>query len=277
MRIVKITSGLGNQLFQYAFARVVSIETNEKVMLDISNYKFYSDRLFSLNLFNLFEFKYINSYFYFILFIFIYKLNKFWPYLFKNIYFEKYPCNYNSKLPSNKFYFQGYFQSEKYFNKYRPLLLNEITLKKPLNSKYISILNNNNNTVSIHVRRGDYLNELNKSIFITFSSDYYFDAIKLIVKKVKNPFFLIFSDDIVWCKKNLNIDYPHLFINSSSPEQDLILMSKCKHNIISNSSFSWWGAWLNKSRNKIVIAPKKWMNKNLIYYKDICPNYWVRI
>lgn len=154
------------------------------------------------------------------------------------------------------------------------------------------------NSISIHVRRGDYLDH---PLFGGIcEKEYYQSAIKAILNKVKNPIFFIFSNDIKWCKENLNMDYPSYYIDWNKGEKsfrDMQLMSLCKHNIIPNSSFSWWGAWLNKNNNKIVIAPKNWTNesyktfwkrgldflrkiafrKKYEEYKKIVPDEWIKI
>lgn len=117
------------------------------------------------------------------------------------------------------------------------------------------------NSVSIHVRRGDYLlhNDIYGSVC---TEDYYANALNLINEKVANPHFYVFSDDVTWCRKFFtkleNVTYVDL--NSKSSHFDMYLMSKCKHNIIANSSFSWWGAWLNNNPNKMVILPQQWTN-----------------
>lgn len=154
------------------------------------------------------------------------------------------------------------------------------------------------NSISIHVRRGDYLGH---PLFGEIcGKEYYQTAIKIILTKVKNPIFYIFSNDIEWCKKNLNIDYPSYYIDWNKGEEsfrDMQLMSLCKHNIIPNSSFSWWSAWLNTNQGKIIIAPKKWINeeyrtkgkiildfirkvtfrKKYEQYKYLIPDSWMKI
>lgn len=141
------------------------------------------------------------------------------------------------------------------------------------------------NSVSIHVRRGDYYN--NESAFkihgnIT-TKKYYENALEFIKEKVKNPVFFVFSDEFEWVKKNLyffsNYGEVHIIDWNKGFDSyiDLQLMSNCKHNIIANSSFSWWAAWLNKNKNKIVISPKKWVNNINENKIDIIPNNWIKI
>lgn len=171
----------------------------------------------------------------------------------------------------------GYFQSEKYFNHHRKYILDTLTLpeklKETLDNKYTNIVNKDN-TVSIHVRRGDYLN-LQEFHYVQ-TLDYYVNAIK---RFDDNSMFVIFSDDINWCK---NIS---LFNNLKNKQfvqdvdyNELYIMSKCKHNIIANSSFSWWGAYMNNNPNKIIISPQKWFGpKGPKDLNDLRPSSWIII
>lgn len=191
--------------------------------------------------------------------------------------------NYNDiKVPNdNKVYsLSGYFQSEKYFKNYREDIINYFSLNPDLEniilSKYGNILNN---SCSIHIRRGDYLGQQN--FHPIQSIDYYNNAIKELYGQdfevIKNINFLIFSDDINWCKNNIKLPNIH-FIENNIDVIDLYLMSKCENNIIANSSFSWWGAWLNNNKNKKVVAPKKWFGSALNHNtSDLIPDEWIKI
>lgn len=160
-------------------------------------------------------------------------------------------------------YVEGYFQCEKYFKEIRNVLLKQFTLKNDLSNYSKSILKlikTSKNTCSIHVRRGDFINETNRNIHGICKKEYYERAIEEIQKiNIKTKYF-VFSDDINWCKENLKfkdiifVSNPHVSI----PHEDILLMSLCHHNIISNSTFGWWGAWLNQNENSKVIAPKRW-------------------
>jgi hypothetical protein len=136
------------------------------------------------------------------------------------------------------------------------------------------------NAVSLHVRRGDYVkNPKTTATHGLCSLDYYHTAIRYIYETVEQPYFFIFSDDMAWVKEHLKIDAPCQYVDHNQGKEsfnDMHLMSLCKHHIIANSSFSWWGAWLNSSPEKIVIAPNKWFaNQNNI--KDLLPNDWVTL
>jgi hypothetical protein len=160
----------------------------------------------------------------------------------------------------------GYFQSEKYFVDVREDILNLFEIdedtKSYLSNKYSNLLSGN--TCSIHIRRGDYLNLPN--FHPTQDISYYMDGCNIIGNEAN---YLIFSDDIEWCYKNFNFIKNRTFISGNTDYQDLYLMSMCNNNIIANSTFSWWGAWLNKNKNKIVVSPKKWFgSENNQYNTD---------
>lgn len=177
----------------------------------------------------------------------------------------KEPCFHYSSIPySPNMDLLGFFQSEKYFLNHKELIMDLLTPN--LEAKEEEGL------CGIHVRRGDYLNN---PAYINLNMDYYFKAINV----VKSKKYLIFSDDIEWCKKNFKGD-KFLFSNETNPVNDLTDMAKrCENMIISNSSFSWWGAYLNKNPNKIIVAPQKWFGPKLSDHntKDLLPNSWVQI
>ncbi len=138
------------------------------------------------------------------------------------------------------------------------------------------------NSVSLHIRRTDFKNTKSNTTHGICSLEYYGEAVKFISNKLVDPHFFVFSDDINWAKENLNLPYKLTFISGNSGDKsyiDMQLMSVCKHNIIANSSFSWWGAWLNSNMNKIVIAPRMWFfNKELnIQTNDLIPDEWIRM
>ena len=168
-----------------------------------------------------------------------------------------------SEFSKNSF-LEGYWGNENYFNEIREILLTELKIKQEHQSDLFHFYKNEIsqfNSVSIHIRRGDYLEVRNKSIFENLDLQYYKDAIALIVSKIPNPKFYIFSDDIIWTKSHLPIEADHVYVNEANTLKDfeeLILMSFCKHNIIANSTFSWWAAWLNTNVNKLVLQPKIW-------------------
>ena len=181
------------------------------------------------------------------------------------------PIEYSPNLKIN-----GYYQSEKYFLHNRDRILKLFSFGEETNKlvedKYNNILNTK--TCAIHVRRGNYLTLPNHHPVCVF--DYYVRAIELMPKDCE---FVVFSDDLEWCKNNFtNIDRVFHYIEDNVDYVDLLLMSKCNNNIIANSSFSWWGAWLNSNPNKLVIGPTEWFGTSIKHNTDnLIPKTWVKI
>jgi len=292
MKIIDINGGLGNQMFQYAFGRSISLHAKQELKLDISNFETYELRTYLLNCFSitgsiatkkeLDKYKIQSKYLKYLKYLI---KNS---HLFKNIkigkmYFEKQGFSYDPNVfLSHSAYYVGYWQSYKYFENIRDILLKEFSINTMTDTTNLAMLSNIENTssISLHIRRGDYVtNKHTNSIHGTCSLTYYVNAINIMSQNLDNPTFFIFSDDIQWVKDNLKIEYPTYYVdfNDDSPEKDIILMSKCQHNIIANSSFSWWGAWLNNYSNKIIIAPKNWVNNNNINTIDLIPKDWKRL
>jgi hypothetical protein len=177
-------------------------------------------------------------------------------------------------------YLAGWWQNEVYFSTIRKKLLKEFVPKKFSKTckKYLELINGSPEAVSVHVRRGDYVTNVhaNKNHGLT-PMKYYQTAIKIFEDKLTNPIFFVFSDDIQWCKKNIKAARIN-FVEDTVGYEDMRLMSRCKHNIVANSSFSWWGAWLNDNPDKIVVAPKVWFqNKDSNQATSIVPNSWIRL
>jgi hypothetical protein len=135
-------------------------------------------------------------------------------------------------------------------------------------------------SVSLHIRRGDFVsNRKTNEIHGVLPLEYYYEAIRLITNQVRNPEFFIFSDDIPWVRENLLVPKKVNFVEhptSNRDYEDLILMSNCKHHIIANSSFSWWGAWLSQNPVKRVIAPREWY-RIVIDTRDLLPEEWIKL
>lgn len=179
-------------------------------------------------------------------------------------------------------YFSGFFQSEKYFADIREELIEDFSLNCKLNKKNQEILDKikSTNSVALHFRRGDYLKKRNDDFLGHCTTEYYQNAVKTVAEKSDKPLTLfVFSDDIKWVKENVKFDYETVYVDVNNANQghfDLELMKNCKHNIIANSSFSWWGAWLNQNPQKIVVAPKKW-TRVLESNFDIVPEIWITV
>ncbi|WP_027636634.1 alpha-1,2-fucosyltransferase [Clostridium butyricum] len=174
-------------------------------------------------------------------------------------------------------YLTGYFQSTKYFNDIKSIIKNEFTPKQPLKEVNRNLYNRINSTESVcmTIRRGDFMNNVNKKKLYICNEEYFYKGIRLIKSIIPNAVLFIFSDDIEWCKANLNFD-DNTFYESGIDDvwEKLRLMSACKHFIISNSTFSWWSQYLSKNPNKIVIAPSKWYNFGDNSQNDIYEEGW---
>lgn len=170
---------------------------------------------------------------------------------------------------------EGYFQTEKYFKHIELNVRNEFTFKDEIINDCLSIKKNYTNIVSIHFRRGDYLGDVDR--FPPLELEYYQTAINLFDDKEYT--FFIFSDDIEWCKGVFGNDEKIVYIEGYNQFVDMCLMSMCNHNIIANSTFSWWGAWLNSNPNKKVVGPSKWFGPGLSHLntKDVIPENWIKI
>ncbi len=177
----------------------------------------------------------------------------------------------------------GYWQSEKYFRDIRETILEDFTFTPPLNSRNQKILEKikKTNSVSVHVRRGDYVMDPKTHEFHgVCGPDYYQKAVKVVSKKVENPTFYFFSDDIRWVEKNLKTKVENTYVDWNTGEKsfvDMQLMSSCKHHILANSSFSWWGAWLNRNKDKMVVAPKQWFQDPSMDTRDLIPEGWLTV
>lgn len=283
MQIVKVLGGLGNQMFQYAFYK--SLNNEEQNFLDILNFESYKlhngfelEKVFKLkgisyaNLKDIEKLSDCKS-------NFLSRVRKKITGRKKTHIIEQY-LHFNEKyLKMKNVYFEGYWQSEKYFINIKEKIIKEFNFPEITEQKNISILEKieQRNSISIHIRRGDYLNNTLYSNIC--NTRYYKKAINYIESKIDNPIFFIFSNDINWCKENFYFEEAY-FVDwniGKSSFRDMQLMSLCKHNIIANSSFSWWGAWLNDNKEKIVVAPTKWLNDERVNIDDIIPEGWIKL
>ncbi|MEI7620361.1 MAG: alpha-1,2-fucosyltransferase [Candidatus Falkowbacteria bacterium] len=290
MIITKLTGGLGNQMFQYAVGRAVAERNKTNLKIDLSGYEHQigiTPRQYELFLFNiqedfstLEENKKIKGL----------ELNGFLKRLLNKLHVRLGSSNYIIEKHHNfdptilkledGVYLEGYWQTEKYFSDIADIIRLEFTLKDKYNNLNPEILNkiDSYNSVSMHIRRGDYVSNQETSEYHGICSlEYYRKAISLIAEKSPNPVVFIFSDDLKWCEENLKIDWPIVFVEGNKGYEDLIMMSRCKHNIIANSSFSWWGAWLNNNPSKMVIAPAEWFADKSINTTDVVPESWTKI
>lgn len=276
--IVFIHSGLGNQMFQYAFyLSRKAINPNSKCDMGLL-LKRKVHNGFELN--RIFDLKIGSNPFHILLIRTSYYSN-FIKQLLKKININIISDTNHTVKSKNINYFLGYWQSENYFSHMREEIRRVFLFPKnnlSEKTKELEKIINCNNSVSIHIRRGDYTTNENIKLYGNICTlEYYKNAISIINKKVNSPRYFVFSNDIEWCKNNLNIPSPiyvdHNIGNNSW--QDMFLMSQCKHNIIANSTFSWWGAWLNSNPEKIIICPTKLDNVNSS--PDIFPDSWIKI
>lgn len=284
MIIVKILGGLGNQFFQYAAATALAQKNNTDVRLDISSFGADALRNFELGFTNakfsiatdaeIKLYKATNS--------FERIKERLTPYSIKKFYKQPY-FHYDPKFLSlpNNIYIQGYFQSEKYFSSISEQIKKELSFSFSVPDHLSGLIKEMSgcNSVSIHIRKGDYQNPEMRRVHGILSPAYYQQAIRLMKQKLKNVHFFLFSDE-----KNISGDEYGLTdakivsgTFSKSHLEDFLLMSLCKNNIIANSSFSWWAAWLNSNPNKIIAAPEKWFNMGPKDSYDIIPPRWIRL
>jgi hypothetical protein len=261
MIVSKIQGGLANQIFQWAYGYSLSQDHGLDLYLDDSFFrggcKGCTPRTFDLKKFNKIKIKTFEG-------------EATSTFFSKKVY----------KITDNNFYssldltsldgnllLDGFWQSEKYFKKYEDEIVDLLDLQ--IDSKFNDL--NFSGSCSVHIRRTDYLNSPNYHLNLT--SDYYNKALEKINPKGN---IFVFSDDIQWCKNSLK--YPNMiFMEGNTNLEDLKLMSHCEDNIIANSSFSWWAAWLNKNKNKKVIAPSRWFGPEGPSYRDILPNEWIQM
>lgn len=282
MIIVQLTGGLGNQLFQYAAGKTLALHHNTAVKVDVSHYQQNKDRKLDLNqltipvtIANQEEIsEFINTG------LISKALARLQPAHARKVYREP-SFRYDPSFldARSHVYLKGYWQSEKYFDRYRSEIFNEFKVRQELVNKVSDFAAKLQSeiSVSVHIRRGDFLNTIALDHHGILDGDYYKRAIKLFPANAK---FYFFSDDIDWVKSQQLTDKPYEFVSgvlTSSAIEDFYLMSQCHHNIIANSSFSWWAAWLNDNPNKTVIAPGKWFNKAGHDTSDLIPPGWQRI
>ncbi len=271
MIIIKIKGGLGNQLFQYAFGRALAMKTGKKLKFDLSFYRQQNLRSFALNRFGTVFDGILNFKEKFEL-----KLRSYWPALSREIYYfkeNKGLLNLQVLANSKICIIDGYWQSEKYFAEISDVIKKEIRIRDLSACFMQNILSTN--SVSLHVRRGDYVSIPVNQHYNVCDLDYYQRAMQIIKSQAIDPVIFIFSDDIDWVKDNLKLDVPHFFVNGNDECVDFYMMSCCKHNIMANSTFSWWAAWLNSNPKKIVIAPKMWLKDEI--REELFTDYQIRI
>ena len=295
MIITRMDGGLGNQMFQYALARILAKKNNAVVLLDKSFFDQTEKRLghtprkFELAVFNnSYAFASTSDLLFFKQLSVFNKIKRDLGLNYPKMYKEASFCYDEKALKLQKpVYVRGFFQSYKYFigyeNLIRELFAFPLESLDVLNEKIMSTVKSTN-AIAIHVRRGDYVNDATTQQYHgNCSLEYYLKAISLLTAREKDFSLFFFSDDSEWVKKQFkDLPYAKQFIDHNTGEnswKDMLLMSLCKHNIIANSSFSWWAAYLNANPEKSVIAPKKWfaLSEEKINTSDLTPPGWIRL
>lgn len=287
MIITRIQGGLGNQMFQYAIAKSLALKNNDQFKLDDSFFSTQTLREYQLNQFNIIEDFASKSE--------IYKLRGIEGFrykIFKKLGFKySRPSSYVEdksstiyqeeifNLRKDDIYLSGFWQNEKYFSSIKKSIVDDFMPKNKISTtaaKYLEKIKNSN-SISLHVRRGDYVQCANATHGLC-DINYYIRALNFMEKNIKDRNIFIFSDDIAWCKKHFALLKDSYFIDETKSEvEDLILMKNCKHNIIANSTFSWWGAWLNQNPDKVIITPKYWYARKDWKNKHPAPSNWERM
>jgi hypothetical protein len=293
MVIVRLMGGLGNQMFQYAAARRMSLAHKMLLTLDISSFARWRDRAYALHHFDIQEafatpeqlrqvtgpaakgmgrlaFRLRRRF----------RIGYDWTWIHERTLS---PFDQRVLRPHRRVYLDGYWQSEKYFTDIADTIRREFTLDLQPDPRTQEIADQiaATESVSVHIRRGDYVADPRKTLTRSVCTPaYYRRCVALVVERLVNPHLFLFSDDPGWVAANMSFECPVTLVSGSSPHReyaDLQLMSACRYHIIANSSFSWWGAWLDPRPDKLVLAPRRWMNDPRVDDRDVVPAAWVKV
>lgn len=293
MIIIQLQGGLGNQMFQYAIASILAKKHNTKVLTDKRYFKRaeetpgFTPRKFELAIFDnhytmasdsdILSFHHLSN---------INKLKRKlglrYPIIYEEPSFDFQTAALSIKSPV---YLKGYFQSYKYLIGHEDFIRKLFSFpvdKLDLINEELLITIKSSNTIAIHIRRGDYVSDkITAEYHGSCSLDYYLEAIKLVTSTNKDFTLVFFSDDSDWVEEQFkDLPYSKIFVHHNMEEnswKDMLLMSSCTHNIIANSSFSWWAAWLNTSPEKTVIAPKEWFKTKDLNTQTLLPEEWMKL
>jgi len=292
MIVSAILGGIGNQMFQYSAGRALALSRNEPLLVDLSGFDGYGlhqgyelQRVFALEV-KPAEREQIQD-------LFGWRSNSLVLKLLKRRGFAKLRghhlaiephFNYWHDLASlgTPLYMMGYWQSARYIGSHEAQIRDDFRFRNPLQGRNAELASEmeSSASVSLHIRRGDYVtHKATTKIMELCSLDYYREAVRHISSRVHDPVFFVFSDDMEWAKKSLNFHPNFVFVEQNTgleSYRDMQLMSACRNHIIANSSFSWWGAWLNPKPDKLVIAPRRWF-RNGMNDSDLIPVQWIRL
>jgi len=287
MIVLRLVGGLGNQLFQYCTGRAVATRLAAELVLDTGWFQgpFLTDtrRVFGLQSFRIkarLPTRRENA----------------WLSLYSNPLLARVPFprpwryireahyhfdNRIESLPDNV-YLSGYWQSEKYFLSIRDSLLEDLQPSQQAPDAWTAHLQTVTvaESVSMHIRRGDYVSRPTTAAYHgALPLSYYHDAARFVASRVRNPVFFVFSDDPDWVTDNLRLEHPMHVVTpfSTDPVWEMLLMSKCRHSVVANSSFSWWGAWLKTHPGSVTVAPMRWFGDPDRNTADLTPTAWHRL
>jgi hypothetical protein len=282
--------GLGNQMFQYAMGRRLALHHQTELFLDCTflntENPHHIKREYELDIFNiqakiateteLKKFKPANG--------LVSRIKQLFPGLFtyQQITQKSHLLNPSILTAPDNSWLNGFWQSEKYFKDSENTIRTDFEFKSTVQglNKTLAEKIKSCESVSIHVRRGDYTKPEVLAFHGMCSPDYYYQGLEMLSKKITIQELFLFSDDVAWVKQNMRFSFPVTYIDHNTGKnnfEDMRLMSLCKHNIIANSSFSWWGAWLNAYKNKMVIAPKTWIADKQVKTTDVIPENWLQL
>jgi hypothetical protein len=286
--ITKIIGGLGNQMFQYAAGRSLALAKGCRLKLDISGFDKYAiHNGYELGLFNLkaeiaseeevSRFVGVSP-----------RIARFMRKRLgvgKKSYCLERSFAFDAGFFGNTppVYLEGYWQSWKYFEPYANQIREEFTLSNPPVGKNAAVARQiaQTNSVSIHIRRGDYVaNQATSTVHGFVGLEYYKETLRRIHAEVSAPWFFVFSDDLAWARSNLSLSDNVTFVDhnaGASSYEDMRLMSLCRHHVIANSSFSWWAAWLGYRAGKLVFYPGNWFATKEHDISSLCPPQWIQI
>lgn len=292
--VVRLTGGLGNQLFQYALGRAIALSTGAVVRYDLGFFEqvagAHVPRTFALAPFKL-RCEHASTR----QIALAKQQGSAFRLMLHGIHPRLAPEHTVLDHPDMRFdpgvlrlahpaYIDGYWQSERYFIDIADRLREDLVLREAPsgeNARMAGLISGSTNAVSVHVRRGDYVSHpISSSHHLICGADYYASAMQRMLEAFPDASFFVFSDDLAWCRAHLRTEAPISFMEhngNDAAHEDMRLMSLCRHHIIANSSLSWWGAWLNASPAKQVIAPLRWFRDPSLDPPDLVPAAWIRM
>ncbi len=280
MIIVWVAGGLGNQMFQYAFGRAQSMATSRRLRLDLSFFRSNKERNYELGSLQI-RAKPLGRVSQALVDRFVApryeRLKPLFPLK------ELLEASFDGTLPrsARPLYVRGYWQGEPFFRSAADEIRAEFVsrLRPSAKAQRLSSLIDASRSASIHVRRGDHAaNQIYQGIHGVLAPHYYQSAVQLVAQQVPHPTFFVFSDDLQWVRANLALPSGTVYADAGlSSVEDLLLMSRCQHHVIANSTFSWWAAWLNTSPIKIIVAPRRWYAVDGMEPPGLIPGTWIRL